>query len=84
MKILYGLRNTEIATQKYEKKLWDCVLFWLNCAGDLSSFWKTTTNLGSKISVEPALVWAKDSRFPTAHPHPETPKVTQGAAVAHV
>ena len=63
------------------------VLFRLDCASDLSNFWKTATlgqrgfgefiltSVGQQNSLELALVQAKGSRVLAAHSHPKIPKV---------
>ena len=66
--------------------LWYKVLFWLDCASDLSSFWKTailgqgglgefTLVQGSKIQLNQTWYRLRGFRVLAAHPHPEIPKV---------
>ena len=63
------------------------VLFWLDCASDLSTFWKTATlgqggiqgvqsSTGQQNSADLALVYKdKGSRVPAVRLHPKIPKV---------
>ena len=71
-------------------------LLWLDCASDLSSFWKTATLgqggfgvftlvQGNKIQLN--WLWCRlrvPGRVPAGHPHPEIPKVPPGHGPAFV
>ena len=81
---LVQTRETGNCHSKYKEI--KSVLFWLDYASDLSSFWKTATlgqggilgvqsSIGQQNSAELAPIQAKDSRVPASHPYPKIPKV---------
>ena len=77
LNILFRLRKSGIAAQKY-KKIKSASLNLGKSASTVSidgGIWGVYSSIGQQNSAELALVQAKGSRVQAAHPHPEIPKV---------